>query len=151
MQAFIDFIISCRRYGHWSTKFHSWLKIYTHLITMMLCNFFLIPLFCGFLVRWLIDKHNFLLKLGLLLSSCVGKQTIWWTTQNELFCVTLFKNLQLLQLLFLTTRCRFSWRWLSIWTTYNPVVTLSTLRIVFRQLYFMCKKCIHVLCIFLKT
>jgi hypothetical protein len=56
---------------------------------------------------------------------------------------------KLMQFLFLLPCWSFSWRNASIWTLHNPVVTLGNLRLAFRQLYFMCTKCIHELCIFL--
>jgi len=40
-------------YGHCNTKSHSQLKIYTLLITIIICNFFRNTLFCGFLCRWI--------------------------------------------------------------------------------------------------
>jgi hypothetical protein len=64
------------------------------------------------------------------------------------YSASLYCNIRkILQFLFLLPCCRFSWQCVSLWTLYNPVVTLRNLRLAFRQLYFMCTKCIHELCI----
>ena len=81
-------------YGHWSTKSHSWLKIYTHLITIMLCNFFRNTLFYRLLVRWRIVKKYLPVEADAASVFMCGNETNWWTTQNELFCVTLLQHSQ---------------------------------------------------------
>jgi hypothetical protein len=55
---FINLVISSRRFGHWSTKSHSWLNLYTHLIAVLLCIFFRNTLIWGLPVRWLIFKKR---------------------------------------------------------------------------------------------
>ena len=79
-------------------------------------------------------KNNFLWKLTVLLSSCVGNQTSWWTTQMS-YSVSLYsKSRKLLQFLFLLPRWRLPWRCVSIWTLHNTLVTFCNLRLAFRQL-----------------
>ena len=133
---------------------HSCLKIYTHLIAIMLWNYVRKIVFCE-MYGWLTYSYNmsFCGDLTMLLYTCVGNQTTstCWTTHNDLFCITLLKTSQAaaISTLFTTLDIPMSVR--VYLNTYNTVVTSRNLRLAFRQLYFMRKKCIHMLCICLIT
>ena len=133
---------------------HSCLKIYTHLITIMLWNYVRKIVFCE-IYGWLTYSYNmaFWWKLTLLLLTSVGNQTIsnCWTTHKDILCITLFKKSQAAAISTLITTLDILMAVRVYLNTYNTVVTSRNLRLAFRQLYFMRTKCIHVLCICLIT
>ena len=75
----------------------------TLLINIMLCNFFRNTLFWGIPFRWIQVETCLSVEAVTVSVSYVGNHTGWKTTQNELFCVILFRHSQAVAISILIT------------------------------------------------